>query len=199
MAVYLNEEYVGADAELVGFPHLLLCMGLVVVANKKMYGVHLTNTSRTEETVTAFKEFLTGQGVTGSTADVIYGSANYVVRYGDGKVSSWSNEMKVIGRMLAYSGEARGFDTSIIEPKDGTYVEYRLKTTGDCQIFYKRNEKMDYGKLAEMPNVQKITAAGKLRAVSVYSPSSATGHSSKLHTGKLHEVDYALRLNKVTL
>ena len=53
--------------------------------------------------------------------------------------------MEAFAKELSFTGPAHGFDTSIIDPKDGTYVEYRVDHGPQpVKIIYKRNEKMEY-------------------------------------------------------
>src|SRR5690606_34303338 len=43
MAVYLDEEMVGEDRNEIGYPHLLLCMGVtVLMRNGRLIGTHIT-------------------------------------------------------------------------------------------------------------------------------------------------------------
>ena len=48
---------------------------------------------------------------------------NWSSRYDNGK-DDWRAEMQAIAGVLGYHGKASGFDTSIIDPQHGTYVEF---------------------------------------------------------------------------
>ena len=201
MAIYLDEVHVGADPSTIGFPHLLLCMGLVLVTDKMLYGIHLTNKEDTDRAIGVFAKYLDAEGVDRSKAQRLYGSANLKTRYksGDG-TAAWRTELKQIAKLIGYSGPASGFDTSIIDPKDGTYVEYQRKLSGECRIFYKRHEKVQYGAFMHDANVQKISNTNKLRSdVGVSTPSSAAVKATFWNKGELHEVDYASRLMACTV
>ncbi|MGA7802283.1 MAG: hypothetical protein WCC36_15910 [Gammaproteobacteria bacterium] len=196
MAIYLDEVHVGNDPDLIGFPHLLLCMGLVLVTSDNMYGVHLTNIEYTNDTIDAFSGWLASVGVNGSAGRALYGSCNLQVRYGsNGNKARWVTEMTTIANKLGYRGDILGFDTSIISPKDGTYVEYRSDLNKPCKIYYKRHEKMDYGGFLHDGNVGKIKPDGSIRTdKGVTMRASADVVRTKSNKGNLHEVDYARRL-----
>ena len=44
MAIFLDEDEIGVDATMIGYPHLLLCMGVAVVMNDgSLIGAHVSN------------------------------------------------------------------------------------------------------------------------------------------------------------
>ncbi len=153
MPVYLDEQMIGLDSDVIGFPHLLLCMGFVTLTEDgggalNLSGIHLTDTVASQRAFPYFVEELYKSGVP-AKIHAIYGCCNRTVRYpgvGDPK-AAWRTEMTGFAKMLGFKGPARGFDTGIIAPEDGTYVEYQLSRVGGrtIRIFYKRNEKMVYG------------------------------------------------------
>jgi hypothetical protein len=195
MAIYLDEVHMGHDTDLIGFPHLLLCMGLVYMINNDMYGVHLTNIEHTKNAIDMFDGWLKRMNVDRNNARALYGSANLKVRYGDnGSQTEWKNEMTQIAGKLGYSGTVYGFDTSIISPKDGTYVQYESDNNQRCKIFYKRNEKMNYGDMSHSEQVVKISGT-KIRTDKFVTMASSAGvKPTRSNKGQLHEVNYATRL-----
>jgi hypothetical protein len=64
MAAYLGECEAGADRELIGFPHLLLCMGVVLQTKAFLYGFHFDNNDMgvTPELAGAFLDFIGRKG-----------------------------------------------------------------------------------------------------------------------------------------
>lgn len=198
MAIYLDEVHLGSDPAVIGFPHVLLCMGFVYVTTNRMYGIHLTNYEDTDRVLNVFNDWLDRENVDRTQAQAIYGSANLKVRYGEaGDEARWRNEMTNIAGTLGYTGPVRGFDTSIINPVDGTYIEYQavMLAWGAVRILYKRNEKMNYGSLQHDPNVLKINVMNNLRNdLMVTSPSGADVKHTFGNKGNLHEVNYASRL-----
>jgi len=203
LAVYLNEDFVGFDAALVGFPHLVLCMGLVYVTPGGLHGVHLTGINHTDATVAAFDKWMTGRSVDRTGALALFGSCNVKERY---KLSSakaaadaWKAEVTKIAGVLGYSGEVRGFDTSIIHPKDGTYVEYHNDPHGNCRIYYKRNEKMSLGTPEKAQDIGWVRRGAVTTGPIVVMPKSAGVVATKSNKGLLHEVDLARRLMKVVV
>lgn len=203
MAIYLDELYMGHDQDTIGFPHLLLCNGLVLAVDNQLYGVHLQGRADTQKSINIFLQYLNNEGVLPAQYRLLYGSCNLKVRYGNGK-ADWVAEMNEIAGILGYHGQALGFDTSIIHPKDGTYVEYRLQQNNSCRIYYKRHEKVDYGDFARNPdntiarneNLAKIGAnfTKIMDYKNLTMVSSAKVKETKSNKGELHEVDLARRL-----
>jgi hypothetical protein len=196
MAIFLDEDMAGRDPALIGFPHLLVCMGLLVKGDTALYGVHITGIEQTNPTVNGFAVYLGQQGVTAANMEALYASANFKIRYAG--VSSrntkltelWSVEMRRIAGKLGYKGPIYGFDTSIIAPRDGTYVEYHATPTiGKCRIFYKRNEKLQYTSAVQIPGIVKI----KNEVPQPYPGVVKTSATIQLGSN-LTEVDYANRL-----
>jgi hypothetical protein len=99
-------------------------------------------------------QFMGSRGVGGNDIVVLYGCGNWRVRYGNlGNRMQWEAEMQEVAAVLGFRGPARGFDTGIIDPVDGTYVEYHpIYNQSRCRIYYKRNEKMDYQKVTRKPS-----------------------------------------------
>ncbi|OUS29438.1 hypothetical protein A9Q99_10110 [Gammaproteobacteria bacterium 45_16_T64] len=194
MPVYLDEENISSDDTTIGFPHLLLCMGLVYVADGALHGIHLTSRSNTEDAIKAFKAYLNKHSITGGTA--LYGSANHGIRYGKANSkASWKQEMTYIANEIGYTGKVRGFDTAILKPKKGTYVEYQTKADGTCKIFYKRNEKMNF----ESDLSQRLPKVGPGGALDEgvgrkgFVKKSANIIVTKSNKGQLHELNYSIR------
>jgi hypothetical protein len=203
----LDEDMVGHDPAVIGFPHLLLCLGFVARTNADLWGVHLTSPANSPGTFAAFWGWAQAKGLAVGAITDIYGSGNHVIRYGGGGVGAWTAEMQGFANTMGYHGPAHGFDTSIIDPKDGTYVEYTLQNGGlqPCTILYKRNEKtvqtgtaaVNYG-----GGTAEVAAwdAGNNRFRQISFPKTGViGKKSFFHTGIFHEVDYAVRLTTIAV
>jgi len=200
MAIYLDEMQAGSDPNVIGFPHLLLCMGLVCVSRTNvLYGIHLDTPANTDDLINGFRRWAVNTaGFTPSNSIALYGSANWRVRYNTRlhKRKEWKNEMTRIAGLLQYHGPVRGFNTSMISPKDGTYVEYHADVRKACRIYYKRHEKMTYGVLVHNPNIAKITGPTTMRTDRyITSRPSAVVIRTTSNKGELHEVNYAIRLS----
>lgn len=200
MAIYLNEDRLGMDDQTIGFPHLLVCMGVVLLTRLNMYGVHIVDAANANNTVPQFNDYLEQQGVIPGDMITLYGSCNFPVRYGDGGLAAWRQEMRDIAGLIRFTGTARGFDTSIIDPADGTYVEYqRDAPRRKCRIYYKRNEKMTY---TQAPGVLPNVFLPQQNAL-VPSPFGNTASANIVVTprnwGLLHEVNYFLRLKSFNI
>jgi len=204
MPVYLNELEVGTATDVIGFPHLLVCMGIVAMTNASLYGLHIDSTIQAQQDIAyaQFDAFITGRGAGPILA--LYGSCNHNVRYNGAPnmVAAWQAEMSRVAAALGgWHGPVHGFDTSIIAPNDGTYVEYVADFAGgSCAIFYKRNEKMGYQNTNHNPTVGFNP---DIRKISLYKGAlvnvmSETTSADIVRTwsnkGRLHEVNYATRL-----
>jgi hypothetical protein len=196
MPVYLDEYMVGTNNAAVCFPHLLLCMGLLCMTDHDLFGMHLGIVEDTELSIDGFKTWLQRFAVGGDDMRALYGAANFRLHYG--KVSDptacWKAEMNQIATRFVHHGPIRGFDTSIIEPKNGTYVEFRSqlpKTT--CRIFFERNEKLEY--TVEDVNVAfPVMARVNPNTRQIEPVKHIKTSASVAQRSKLREVDYSVRL-----
>ena len=225
MAIYLDENYFGSDPDIIGFPHLLVCMGFVAIVrldnDKELWGVHLTNVKASTRTFEMFARQML-QTVDPKKIVAIYGSCNRVVRYGRTDDSVWKEEMMSFARMLKFNGPARGFDTGIINPRDGTYVQYELRMTQDaCKIFYRQNDRMEFTgprestpmghlivqsekrdisglpeHLRSNPKVLEKTGGDRIESTPFSTGGARPVKGSLFGKGKLREVDYSLRLTE---
>jgi len=205
MPVYLNELEIGTATDLIGFPHVLLCMGVVAMTGNALYGLHVdvTTPATRDGAYRALHGFMQARGAGPIVA--LYGSCNHTKRYPDAvnRVAAWQAEMTVLAGILGnWHGPARGFSTAFIEPRDGTYIEYRPDfANGACQIHYKRHEKM------QAPDrVQHSPTSGFNPDITKYHPGrdalvpvylevvSADVKPTWSNKGQLHELDYANRL-----
>jgi hypothetical protein len=224
MPIYLDENYFASDAALVGFPHLVFCMGFVAVVNdgtnRTMWGVHLVGL---KDSATAFPFFAAEllKTATAKQIKAIYGCCNRAVRYGRTDNATWKAEMMAFAKMLGYNGPAYGFDTGIIDPREGTYVQYELRDNADsCRIFYRQNDRMKFthpdgtqrtlGKRIVLQNAKNINdfpvhtrnnpkvialTLGNRIEDKAYGTIDATPTTPKpSKTAQLKEVDYSLRL-----
>jgi hypothetical protein len=64
--VYLNENQPGSDRRAIGFPHLLICMGVVMQTGAWLYGYHFDSPNTTAESAAAFA----------TTADIVVTPSN---------------------------------------------------------------------------------------------------------------------------
>ncbi len=110
MAVYLNEGQAGCDRDVVAFPHLLLCLGVVL---QTMPGFTAT-LSRRAVTRTSISErpasFCANRGGNALNGIRLYGCGNWAIRYGrNNRRARWRAEMELIGRVRsATKGRSAG-------------------------------------------------------------------------------------------
>lgn len=209
MPVYLHENQAGCDQALIGFPHLAICMGVVMQTGAWLYGYHFEDRSNTPQNAAAFANFVTDRGGTAANGVRLYGVANWSVRYGGEGKSAWQAEMQTIATALGFHGRASGFDTGIVNPQDGTYVEFLPEyPQRRCRIYYKRNEKITYttASVMALPTRNVASFTGNF-ATGVMGPNPGaskytTGADivvTPSNQGALHELNYFLRLVTVTV
>lgn len=202
MAIYLDENQFGDDAGCIGFPHLLLCMGLVVMTDRNLYGAHLAVPGQESSAVVAALGNLIAANHAPADMKALYGCCDRKARYrgSPNKKSAWKAEMTLHAGRLGFHGPVYGFCTSIISPNDGTYVEYHPQyLQRRCKVFYKRNEKVDYTTGNPPANIQAYSPYRQ----TVVNPSVATTTASIKVTasnkGQLHEVNYFLRMSSFSV
>lgn len=198
MGIYLDEDQFGNDNSVVGFPHIVLCMGVVVMTSNDLYGAHLASAGTASANVIRVLRDLIVQDGADNDMKALYGCCNRQLRYGaDDKKAAWKTEMTGHATTLGYTGNVYGFCTSIIGPKDGTYVEYIPDyAQRKCKVFYKRNEKMDYTSGNASANVHKYhqfhNQVGQIHHG--LAKTDASIKVTKSNKGQLHEVNYLLRM-----
>jgi hypothetical protein len=148
MAIYLNEDQAGHDANIIAYPHLVLCAGVTaLLSDGSLAGCHFTDPTT---------EVANGQRL----LNVIQGSGQLVVALYmacdfSEHVDNWGG-LDVVGKagLINYQGNAYTFDTGCINPQDGTYVAMISRGAGQHpEIRYKRDEKMEYRNPALNPPV----------------------------------------------
>ncbi len=139
MPIYLDEDMVGQDPNCIAYPHLLLCMGVTfLLSDGSLLGAHIT-THDTEAAVLGKMTNTIGLLPPGTTADRLYLTGNAGIHFGG------AMDAHAKARALGYGAIVYMFDTSMIKPKDGTFVMLTSNGPGvHPGIQYKRNEKLAY-------------------------------------------------------
>lgn len=209
MPILLDEEMIGLNADGIGYPNLLLCMGLAITYKDAngwgaLAGMHLTSRVSTPKAIPLFVKELGQLGAINIGA--LYGSCNRTKRYVNASdpTASWKDEMREIAGALGFHGEVRGFDTGILAPKHGTYVLYEVEPVSDddVRIYYKLNEEMVYGDESGPAVAKAMYATSRNpndRVIDAKTKSSAQvkqGDGPFSRTRKLEEVNYASRLTR---
>ena len=145
MSVFLDEDQLGRDPAIIGFPHLLLCMGFVLRTTTGLWGAHLTAPSASEPTVQAMRTWARMMhGLNIGTVTHLFGCCQRLHRYNvtdsDAAKAAWMKEMSALAHILGYTGRAYGFCTSILPTADGHYVEYHHDAAGyGARVYYGRD------------------------------------------------------------
>lgn len=170
MATYLNEDQVGTDATVIGYPNLLLCVGVtLVLGDGSLVGAHFGDGSREAETAARLKELLLKAA---SAPRWMYVTGNFTKHFAD-KGSPPQGKAALLG----YTGPVCCFDTTSLNYRNGTFIE--VSSTGPdsgAVIRYKRNEKMKYESTLIIPSNRSSAYAR------IDSASTITG--SRLHRGQ---------------
>lgn len=212
MAVYLDECQAGCDADVIGFPHVLLCMAVVLQTNGYLWGFHFDSPPRNAEYADALLDFIQRKGGNVGNGVRLYGCCHHGNRNtqrhpatGDAH-ANWRAEMTQIAGRLGYHGPVTGFDTAIIDPRQGTYIEFqRVAGSSKCRIFYKRHEKMQHAVQMIAPQHATPPGTGKVNTWRAAQPvyqrpgqwisdrARTTGAALAGGATKLHELNYFMR------
>lgn len=192
MTIYLCEDFMGGSPDIIGFPNLISCMGVVLLTKNNMFGLHLVEKSTVPPYVDEFKKYLLAQDVKPADMVTLYGCCNFKNRYKSSDQAPWQEELRHIAGIIGFAkgGDAKGFDTAIVDKVAGAYVEYRRVPGADtCKVFYKRDSKMTYTKTGakEIKILKKPTSTPYLR--DTYSSAAIVYTDS--NKGLLH--DYGLK------
>lgn len=169
MTVYLDECQAGCDATDIGFPHVLLCMAVVLQTNAQLYGFHFDSPTRSQGYADAMLDFIQRKGGNVANGVRLYGVCHHANRNtmraapGGNADAAWRAEMTLIAGRLGYHGPVTGFDTAIIDPRNGTYVEFhRVAGSTRCTVFYKRHEKVDHAIQRFLPHQYAPAGTGNV-------------------------------------
>lgn len=139
MPVYLNEDQVGTDPTVIGYPHLLLCMGLTLqMDDGALIGAHFTRKSSEDRVADKLNRAITSHG---GAPERMYLTGNFYEHVQNHGGEDYTGKAALIG----YRGPVYCFDTRSIKPKQGTFV--RLTSFGagaGCLVEYKREERVVY-------------------------------------------------------
>lgn len=152
MAVFLNEEEIGSDPALIGFPHLVLCGGVVVVMNTgTLVGAHVSN-PRTETAVLYALRQRTLE--VGGAMQRIYLVANLRIHLGGGM-----KDVTGKARAIGFAGPGYVVDLDVLNPTDGSYAQVASNGgMAEATVRVKLNQEMDYAH-GVGPGIYKIGKA----------------------------------------
>ncbi|QEH35841.1 hypothetical protein OJF2_43980 [Aquisphaera giovannonii] len=184
MGAYLDEDMVAHEPDFIAYPHLLVCMGVtLLMTDGSLLGAHVVEQQSQDEAFAGMQEFMRTIALAGITPDRLYLTGNVGIH-----VQSADNAHGK-ARKLGYAGIVYVFDTSLIKPKDGTFVMLTSKGPGvHPTIQYKRNEKV---KIARQEGM--AYRMGKFRK----HYGLGAGHQM-VGTSKLNELTADLHCNKIT-
>lgn len=144
MAKYLDERQIGFDLNVIGFPNLGDCLGVVLQTTAGLYGFHVFGLGG--QMNSTFASYVsTHTSMSGAAMTHLYGACYHPNRYGGKNSPKWQAEMAKLATDLGYRGPVTGCDLSKgtkIGKTESTYAEFRRNGKGECDMFYKRMSKM---------------------------------------------------------
>lgn len=139
MAIYLDEDMVGADGHKIAFPHLLLCMGVVVqMQDGSLIGAHFTRPT-TEAAILRMMQQLIRTNGSGMAMLYCMGNLGQHVDHHGG--------LDIHGKAagLGFRGEGWVADFGHLKPTDGTYAEVTSNGAGQrATVRCRLNEHVTY-------------------------------------------------------
>ena len=172
MALFLDEDMVGTDANMIAFPHLVLCMGVVVVmGDGSLVGSHFT-APKSEKALLYMMSQKIAQN--GSGMDQLYCMADinqHVTQYGG---------MDIVGKAngLNFTGQGYVIDFGVLKPTDGTYGQLTSNGAGNrATVRCKLNQKMNYTNAATLTSGP---AVGIVKISSYKGNQMKSSHSHKI-------------------
>lgn len=139
MAIYLDEDMVGTDPNMIAFPHLVLCMGVVLVmGDGSLIGAHFTQPTTEQPLLRLMADKVRSNG---SGMDQIYCMAEiaqHVGQHGGLDIHGKANA-------LGFRGQGYVADFGVLNPRDGTYAQVTSNGAGNrATVRCKVNDEMQY-------------------------------------------------------
>jgi hypothetical protein len=135
MPTYLMENEVDFATDVVGFPGIGSCMGMVLQTRNGMFGYHVPPGS--EDRSRGFAQFVKQHAHYGEMIGM-YTGCRFQVRWnGGGGAQKWREEVKYMATMIGYQGMIWGFDMTspgtgiTAAAEDNAYIEFKLKAGRD--------------------------------------------------------------------
>lgn len=139
MALYLDEDMVGTDATFIAFPHLVVCMGLVVrLADHTLVGAHFTVPSTEQAILRAMRREVRASNSTMAQLYCASDLAKHIGQFGGLDING-----KAEG--LGFTGQGFIFDFGYMQPTDGAYVQFTSNGGADrLSVRCRLNQHMTY-------------------------------------------------------
>jgi len=139
MAIFLDEDMIGSDPTMIGFPHLVLCMGVaVLMRDGSLIGAHFTNPSTEHSVLLGLRRSI---GINGSGMDQLYcmaDMAEHIQKFGGLDITGKANA-------IGFTGKGYVADFGVLNPTNGTYAQVTTNGAGKrATVRCKLDEHMDY-------------------------------------------------------
>jgi len=191
MAVYLREDEVGHDPNLIGFPTLGSCMGLAVVTDNGLYGFHMPPGH--EDRIGAFSAIYAG-----NSPEILLSCCRFSHRYkGANPFFKWLQEIKIFGRAIGYKGLVEGVNLSTllgsangyIEDKtESAYCQYTLASDGTVSVGASLTSNVTATKTVDLNTpIRRVASSGQssvpYKSNVITGVASTSGNTMKVPTG----------------
>lgn len=151
MAIYLDEDMIGADASMIAFPHLLLCMGVaVVMGDGSLIGAHFTTPKTEHSLLNGMRRTIVRNGSGMSQLYCMADLAEHIQKYGGLDITGKA-------QALGFTGQGYVADFGVLKPTSGTYAQ--VTTNGAAQratVRCKLDQQMAYTRGQGGANVLKV-------------------------------------------
>ena len=158
MALFLDEEEVGSDGALIGFPHLVICGGIVILMdNGTLVGAHVS--AREVERAVLYT-------LRRKTLEIGGEMRRFYLVADLDKHLRVCGMMDIVGKAKAigYSGPGYVVDLGVLNPTDGSYAQ--VASNGGLTaptVRVKLNQEMDYHSAhLQGPAIYKVKAGRRL-------------------------------------
>lgn len=175
MAVYLDEDHIGSDANELVFPNLLLCMGLgCQMSDGSLIGCHISGAS-TEDAVLAEVKAKIAAHV--GTPKWLYMCADFKEHFLERKLTFTAK-----ARTIGFTGDIFVLDTRPLVGAGGAHV--RFKSTGSvspCHVFVLAEaDARPYpsGNLANLPQGSSLLKYSSFKGIASAPGSIKTGDAA---------------------
>lgn len=138
MAIFLDEQMVGSDAALIGFPRLILCMGVVVLMDDgTLVGAHFTTGESEQDLLRLLAIAVRDHG---GAKQELYCVADLESHFRGG-----GSDIHGKANGLGFTGQGYVADLGLLNPTQGTYAQVASNGAGNRAIVRcKLDQHMDY-------------------------------------------------------
>ncbi len=191
----LRERECGDDPLKIGFPSVDTCLAVVLQTTAELVGWHSLNTDTPVTVANSGKLRAYAAAHAGGAPVHLYIATNRANHARD-----WRTELTAIAGGLLYHGPATAIDLHVND--EGVYVQFeRDAASRTCDVFYKRNSKVDYESGKTRLHVDSVRhrrlLTGALDFGHLFTPVGGDGKATVYTTVTTNDQSAKGKLNKV--